>query len=58
MKEKIHKWKPGTGRGGVAVSPECGRGVGQVTRRNASVTCGRCKLLAKFAAKRAAKKGK
>jgi hypothetical protein len=38
--------------------PLCGRGVGRMTKRNSQVTCGRCKLLAKFAAKRAKNKGK
>lgn len=36
----------------------CGRGFLQRTRVVKNVTCGRCKLLAKFAAKRAKKGGK
>lgn len=63
MKTKtiIHRRKPGL-FGYMYPPTVCGRGTGgdgnwNATNRDEKVTCGRCKLLAKFAAKRA-KKGK
>lgn len=48
-KETVHKGKPGT----AYLAALCGRGVGKKTSRAASVTCGRCLMLMKFAQKRA-----
>lgn len=43
----VHRWEP-------PVGTLCGKGILR-TNKDSKVTCGRCKLLAKFAAKRAKK---
>jgi hypothetical protein len=44
-------------RNGGFAGTRCGKGLKRTTKKE-KVTCGRCKLLAKFAAKRAKNKGK
>lgn len=52
-KKKVHK---ATTNARPDSYPLCGRGIGPLTKDARRVTCGRCQMLMKFAAKRVAAK--